>query len=237
MQPLQIHTKSSLGDVAWVLEKTSGTLRVRNEISYEDGAKKEFYKALNYTGALISVEIDDYIIIRSLSNFGVLYHPEVVAWSDIEEKSENIYALFFQETAGVAIDWDYNKKLIPFVGYSYLKLDYTDHYSFLPSGFLGHKVYHNYLFGLEEDFIVNRWLKFSLKGIITPLAYYYPLNNSKALCTELGAESFLDFQDFGIHLYISNRRTREYGSAYKEYFSSISDFGFTFRLGSKFTED
>ena len=83
LSAVQIQTKSLIGNVVWSLEKTSGTMRVKNEIKVENGTNTHFYKSINYTGALINVELSDFLFFEILSNFGMLYHPHGIAWSDI----------------------------------------------------------------------------------------------------------------------------------------------------------
>ncbi|MCR4627482.1 MAG: hypothetical protein K5640_07540 [Treponema sp.] len=233
MNSLQIHTKSALGNVEWVLEKTSGTMWIRNDINYHDKPDQMFIKPLHYTGALMNIKIADHVEFNSITYFGMLYHPEGVSWASIQEKVNDIYAVFAQETAGIPLYDTYTKRVVAFAGYSYLKLDYTSNYTFVPDKFDGHHLYHNFLFGIKEEFLVKRWLKLTLKGILTPFADYYPMHGSKAICMEAGADAEFDFQEFGIHLYLSNRRTKEFASTYDSYFSSMTDFGFTFRIGSK----
>lgn len=236
LSAVQIQTKSLIGNVVWSLEKTSGTMRVKNEIKVENGTNTHFYKSINYTGALINVELSDFLFIESLSNFGMLYHPQGIAWSDIQKKSQDIYSVYIQELAGFPVFINKRTTFFPFAGYSYLKLDFTKNYTFLPSGFAGHNIYHNVVFGIKEEYRLKKWLNLSFREMISPLAFYYPFHGSRALCIEIGSEARFDFEYFGIHLYISSRRTVEHGSYYEKYESSISDFGFTFRIGERSTE-
>ena len=218
----------------WTLEKSSGTLRVRNEISYSEGGKQSFYKSLNYTGSLINVTVGKNLVFDSISNFGLVSSPQGLPWSEIAEKTRDIFAVYYEETVGVPVSIGYTTSIMPFAGYSYLKLDYTKNYDFLSSGFRGHKVYHNYLFGLKETFYIKKWLKLSVKEIFSPFAYYYPMRGNRAVFYELGADTEFDFNEFGLHLYISSRKTTERSSEYySKYISSVSDFGFTFRIGAK----
>ena len=148
----------------WGLEKTSGTLRIRNDVTEKNGTESSFTKAINYTGALIELNINKILLIKSMTNFGMLYHPEGIAWSDIILNAKDIYAISTRETFGFPIPVAYKSTLYPYAGYSYLKLDYTDNYTFLPDGFNGHKVYHNYLFGVDQEVYVNKCFRFSIGG-------------------------------------------------------------------------
>ena len=221
-------------DMSWAIEKTAGTLSIINEIKGNSGeADRTFEKFMNYSGALIVVEINDFFLIKSLTNFGVLYHPQGLAWSDIMNKTNDIYSVSTQETIGIPIRIDYGITAYPFVGYSYLKLDYKNDYEFLPRNFYGHTIYHDFLFGVEHRFYLKKWFQMDIKGMFTPFSYYYPLQNIYSFCFEWGVDLFFEYEYFGLHLYVSRRNTLEKGDYYERYFSSIGDIGITFRIGAK----
>jgi len=214
--------------MSWALEKTSGTLTVSTNLT-SNNKEQTTSASIEYSGALFILEIEHFITVKSLTNFSFLYHPAGIAWSEYIYNIEDLCAVEAEERICYPVPVAYHSTLLPFAGYSYLKLNYKPHYSILPDN-AGHNVYQTFLFGLEYDMELNRTFRTESFVFTSPLGYRTHLANTNSRYLGYGSSFIFEFEYFGMRTFFSVRINREQGDSFDEYSTQLFETGFTFRF-------
>ena len=235
MQPVpaeatQIHTASEILDMTWTLEKTGGTLSLFTQTDRESSPKSSRTSThIYYSGALFTLELEHFLMIRSLTNFSFLRRPEGIAWSEYQYHIEDLCVAEIEEHVGYPVPVAYKSDILPFVGYSFLDLNYKNGYHILP-GDTGSNTYHTLIMGMEYGTSITRQLRAEAFAFSSLQPYGNLLSSTKSYYFGYGGSLVFDSAYLGTRLFFSFRRNRESDTDDSLSITKLHEVGLTFRI-------
>lgn len=214
----------------WTLEKTNGKLALFSDLQKTGEQNGKSTKvSIPYSGALFTLDLKRCLRIKSMTNFYFLNHPQGLPWSEYQYRIQDLCAVELEEQVGIPVPVAYKSTILPFAGYSYIKLDYKPDYNLIP-GNEGHNVYHTLIAGLEYDIQVNRIFRTETYIQTALHSYNYPLAATNSHYIGFGNSFIFNFEYFGVRIYFSTRNNTEKSNIYSNYTTRFQEIGFTFRI-------